>query len=120
LVDAVEIANAGNWEQSCDALAKRYAERLGLPATAGSDMHDADQTRTAMMFGVYLDKKMSSIQDYVQAVKQNCLELKMTPGRCDWRGAPVLRLPVDIMDKRGHSAGHDIWEFLAMEKERPR
>ncbi|MDR2446483.1 MAG: PHP domain-containing protein [Treponema sp.] len=112
LVDAVEIANAGNWAQSCDALAKRYAERLGLPATAGSDIHDTDQTRTAMMFGVYLDAKMSSIQDYVQALKQNRLELKMTPGRCDWRGMPAVRLPVDIMDKDGRSAGHDIWNFL--------
>ncbi|MDR2784055.1 MAG: PHP domain-containing protein [Treponema sp.] len=119
-VDAVEIANAGNADRSWDALAKRYAERLGLPATAGSDMHNAEQTGNGRMFGVYLDTKMSSIRDYVQAVKQNRLELKMTRGRCDWRGKPVVRLPVDIMDKDGSRSGQDIWEFLNTEKERPR
>ncbi|MDR3174811.1 MAG: PHP domain-containing protein, partial [Treponema sp.] len=39
LIVGVEAANAGNQEQYYDALAARYAAKLGLPVTAGSDIH---------------------------------------------------------------------------------
>jgi hypothetical protein len=117
-VDAVEIANACNEDPSYDGLARRYAERLGLPATAGSDIHDLGQTKTDMMFGVYTDKKLASIQDYVHAVKTNNLALKMTPGRCDWFDPTSIYLPVDIRDKNGRSTGQRLWEFLGIEEGR--
>jgi hypothetical protein len=112
-VDGVEAANAGNMEQSYDALARVYAQKLRLPVTAGSDIHDAETIRAEAVFGVYLDKKMKTIGDYVEAVKQNTLAgLKIPPGRCELRGNEKIRLPVDIRDKEDRSTGEDIWRFL--------
>jgi hypothetical protein len=114
-VDAVEAANAGNHEQSYDALAMRYAEKLGLPATAGSDIHDAAQAEDGeRIFGVYLDKKMETIADYVGAIRAKTLAgLRMREGRCDWRGDWTVTLPVDVRDAHDRSTGRNIRELLA-------
>ncbi|GHT94527.1 hypothetical protein FACS1894141_1360 [Spirochaetia bacterium] len=113
-VDAVEAANAGQ-EQSEDALALRYAQKLGLPVTAGSDIHDAGQLETDAIFGVYLDTRLAAIQDYVTAIRTNTIVgLRMTRGRCDFHGDEILSLPVDIRDKRDRSTGQDLWEFLGI------
>jgi hypothetical protein len=110
-VDAVEVANAGNMRDSFDALAKRYADRLGLPGTAGSDIHNADQVRSGRVFGVYLDRKLESIHDYVKAIRENRLELQVFPAdRCGWRGNETISLPVEISGEDG--AKLDIWDFL--------
>jgi hypothetical protein len=112
-VDGVEVANAGNHEQSYDALAMQYAQRLGIPVTAGSDIHEAAQLYTDMVFGVYLDKKMETIQDYVTAIRENTLGgLHINPGRCDLQGNEILRLPVDIRDAEDRSTNQDVWDFL--------
>jgi hypothetical protein len=112
-VNAVEAANGGNEESSDDALAMAYAQRLGLPVTAGSDIHQVDQLQTETMFGVYLDKKMTAISDYVAAIKTNTLSgLFISPGRCDFRGDEPITLPVDIRDARDRSTRQDIGEFL--------
>jgi hypothetical protein len=112
-VHAVEAANAGNHEQSYDALARKYAEKLGLPVTAGSDIHHQDDVREETTFGIYLDKKMETIADYVEAVKTGTIAgLRMTGGRCDYRGDETVELPVDILDENGRSTGQDLWEFL--------
>jgi hypothetical protein len=113
-VDAVEAANAGNHEQSYDALAMRYAERLGLPATAGSDIHDAAQAGDGdRLFGVYLDKKMETIADYVTAIREKKpAGLRMEKGRCDWTGNETVSLPADLRDADGRSTGRDLWELL--------
>jgi hypothetical protein len=119
-VDAVEVANANNAEQSFDALAKRYAERLGLPSTAGSDIHSVDQLKTDMVFGVYLDKKMHSIHDYVSAIGENRIQgIKIVPGRCDWRGNEKLRLPVTIRDREDQNSNQNFWEFLTTKWKEP-
>jgi hypothetical protein len=98
-VDGVEAANAGNRERSYDALAMRYAHKLGLAATAGSDIHDIRQLRGGETFGVYLAEKMSSIADYVRAVKNNAIAgLRMSAGRCDYHGDETISLPVEIRD----------------------
>jgi hypothetical protein len=113
LVHAVEAANAGNHEQSYDALAKRYAEKLGLPLTAGSDIHHQEDVREDTTFGVYLDKRMETIADYVEAVKTGTIAgLRMSKGRCDYRGDETVKLPVDIRDKNGQPLGQDLREFL--------
>ncbi|MHB9291746.1 hypothetical protein Holit_00829 [Hollandina sp. SP2] len=113
-VDAVEVANANNNEQSYDALAMKYAQTLGLPVTAGTDIHDVQELSIPdMVFGVYLDKKMHTIRDYVAAICEHTLGgLQMSPGRCDFQGNERIRLPVDIRDKADRSTGEDIWELL--------
>ncbi|MDR2101844.1 MAG: PHP domain-containing protein [Treponema sp.] len=113
-VDAVEAANGGNHEQSYDALAKKYADKLGLPITAGSDIHSTEDVREATTFGIYLDKKMETIADYVAALKGRTIAgLRMSPGRCDYRGDETVKLPVDILDQKGRPGGQDLWEFLS-------
>jgi hypothetical protein len=112
-VDAVEVANAGNAEQSYDALALRYAQGLGLPITAGSDIHDRDQLKTDGVFGVYLNKKLATIHDYVQAIREHTLgDLRISPGRCDFHGNETVTLPVDIRDGHDRSTCRKLREFL--------
>jgi predicted metal-dependent phosphoesterase TrpH len=111
-VNAVEAANAGNGERSYDALAARYADKLGLPKTAGSDIHDAGQFDQGEIFGVYLDHKIDSIAGYVAAIKEkNIAGLKMSEGRCDYSGNETVSLPVEIRDAQDRSAGVDLGEF---------
>ncbi|GHV61847.1 hypothetical protein AGMMS49587_07050 [Spirochaetia bacterium] len=113
LVDGVEAANAGNHDQSFDALALRYAKKLGLPVTAGSDIHETGQLAAGDVFGVYLNKKMKTIADYVAAIKGNAIaDLKMSPGRCDSRGSATVSLPVKILDADERDTGQDLWNFL--------
>jgi len=114
-VDAVEVANAGNSDPSFDALARVYAQRLALPVTAGSDIHYAGDIRHGVVFGVYLDRKMKTIGDYVDAIRNNnIVGLKIPSGRCDLRGNEKVLLPVDIRDDSDRSIGGDIAEFLAL------
>jgi hypothetical protein len=113
LVDAVEAANAGNHEQSYDALAMRYAKKLKLPVTAGSDIHHTDQLEAGNIFGIYLDKKIKTIADYVAAIRGGTIAaLKMSPGRCDSSGNEKVSLPVEILDADERDTGQDLWEFL--------
>jgi hypothetical protein len=113
LVDGIEAANAGNHEQSYDALAMRYAKKLGLPVTAGSDIHESGQLEAGDVFGVYLDKKMKTITDYVEAIKGNAIAgLKMSPHRCDSHGNETVSLPVNILDADERDTGQDLWDFL--------
>jgi hypothetical protein len=112
-VDAVEAANSGNDRSSFDALAWVYAKKLGLPVTAGSDIHYAEDIRGDTVFGVYLDKRMTSIGDYVDAVINNSISgLKIPPGRCDYSGDERIVLPVDIRDSGDQSTGQGIYDFL--------
>jgi hypothetical protein len=111
-VDAVEAANAGNHEQSYDALAMRYAQKLGLPMTAGSDIHEVQQIDEENLFGVYFEQKLNDIGDYVDAVCGNrVLGLDISPGRCDYYGDEDILLPVDILDRNDHCIGSD-WRTL--------
>jgi predicted metal-dependent phosphoesterase TrpH len=105
-VDAVEAANAGNSDQSYDALAMRYAQKLGLPVTAGSDMHDARQICNGWVYGVFTEKKLKNISDYVNAVCNNGISgISTGSGRCDYYGDETIRLPVDIRDENDRSTG---------------
>jgi hypothetical protein len=112
-VNAVEAANAGNHEQSYDSLAMRYAQKLGLPMTAGSDIHNVNQLEGGAVFGVYLDKKMESIADYVKAVKENTIAgLRMSEGRCDYHGNEYNRLPVELRDKNDRVSQRPLSDLL--------
>ena len=111
-VDAVEAANAGN-EQSADALAFAYADKLGLPVTAGSDIHFTEDIRSETVFGVYLDKKMQSIRDYVDAIRNNTIAgLRIPADRFTINGNERVTLPVDIRDGHDRSTGKKLAELL--------
>ena len=112
-VDAVEVANAGNHEQSYDALAMRYATRLGMPMTAGSDIHEAEQAGSGELFGVFLENKMESINDYAAAICNNrIIGLSVSPGRCDYHGNEEILIPVEIRDRSDHNTGKNWRELL--------
>ena len=98
-VDAVEIANYGNHKESFDALAMRYAKRLGLPVIAGSDVHAVQCVYAGDVFGVYLDKKLSCAGDLAEAILNNQISgLKIYPGRCNYRGNETISLPLEVRD----------------------
>jgi hypothetical protein len=114
-VDAVEAANAANSDPSYDALAWVYAKKLKVPVTAGSDIHYAEDVRPDTAFGVYLNKRMETIDDYVAAIRGNAISaLKISPGRCDFHGYEQVMLPVDIRDNRDKSTGRGLTEFLGL------
>ncbi|GHU08845.1 hypothetical protein FACS1894151_05490 [Spirochaetia bacterium] len=101
-VDAVEAANGGNHQSAYDAIAMRYAQKFGLPVTAGSDIHDADQVQTGPLFGVYLDKKLDKVEgnsrSYAEAVRSRSITgLCTAPGRCDYHGDEYISLPVTVL-----------------------
>jgi hypothetical protein len=112
-VDAVEAANGGN-EQAMDALAARYARKLALPVTAGSDIHNSSQLETGEAFGVYLDEKLSCIGDYARAVRENRIAgIRAPEGRLRGGSAENVRLQVDIRDSRDRSIPAPLADFLA-------
>jgi len=87
-ISALEAANSGN-SQISDALAWAYAKKIKVSVTAGSDIHYAADIRQDTVFGVYLDKKMETIADYVNAVLNNTIEkLKVPAGRFDFHEEP--------------------------------
>ena len=111
-VDAVEAANAANHEQSFDALAMRYAQRLGLPVTAGSDIHDVRQIWSGGVFGVYTKEKINVIGDYVNAVCNNGISgISVSEGRCNYHGGGEARIPVVVRDSNDRSTGKSWREF---------
>ncbi|MDR1788470.1 MAG: PHP domain-containing protein [Treponema sp.] len=96
LVHAVEAANAGNDSPAFDALAYDYARRMGLPMTAGTDIHRArDCALPGFPFGVYSDTRFRSIADYISAVKTRRLAgFRIPEGRLRMSGAERVGLPV--------------------------
>jgi len=63
--DGIEAANAGN-EPLQDARAWRYGLEKHLVMTAGSDNHHSPADR---LYGVELEKRLTSIDDYVKIIK---------------------------------------------------
>jgi len=115
-VDAVEAANAGN-ERSFDALAWEYAKKLGLPVTAGSDIHSVLDVRQETVLGVYLKKRMRTITDYIDAIRNNALDgLKTPAGRFDLYGDEAVVLPIDIRDNEDRSTYKSLAEFLELRR----
>jgi len=113
LVHAVEAANAGNNDDSYDALAFAYAKSAGLPVTAGSDIHRACDLKRSAPFGVYIDKKITSIAGYVDAVRGNSISgLHVRPGRLALSGKPSVSLPIKIRDEHDKPSPVDVRSLL--------
>ncbi|MDR0443568.1 MAG: PHP domain-containing protein [Treponema sp.] len=111
-VDGIEAANSGNDDPSYDALACRYAKKLGKPLTAGTDIHDASEIYQKEPFGVYLKRKLNKITDYVEMICNNEVAgIKTDPSRCVFRGHETVRLPVDIRDENDRVTGKHWKEY---------
>jgi hypothetical protein len=111
-VDAIEIGNGAN-QRPHDALARAYTNKYKIPAVAGSDLHQVQDLYNDNAFGVYLDKKMETIADYVKAVKNNTIKgLKAPVGRFDLLGDEKILLPLVIRDKQAQNIGNDFLKFL--------
>jgi hypothetical protein len=105
-VDAVEAANSGNEDRAHDALAFRYANKLNKPMTAGTDIHSAGQIRYEDVFGVYLDKKLNSIADYVKVICNNEIAgIKAGESRLIFHGTESVKLPFEIRDENDRITG---------------
>jgi predicted metal-dependent phosphoesterase TrpH len=112
-VDAVEAANVGNYEQSYDGLAMRYAQKLNLPVTAGSDMHNAQQICNEWVYGIFVENKLKTIDDYVNVIRNNSISgISINEGRCDYFGDETSCLPVDIRDHNDRRIGKNWKELL--------
>jgi hypothetical protein len=111
-VDAVEAANAGNAEQSYDALAMRYAQKMKLPFTAGSDIHEEGQLRSGKIYGVFFEKKIGTAAELVNAVCNGITGISVPEGRCDYRGDERIVLPLDVRDKNDRSTGKSLKDIL--------
>ncbi len=76
--DGIEVANAGN-DPLDDARAWRYGQEKGLVMTAGSDNH---KSPAGELFGVALEKRLTSIDDYVKIILgRNKIGLYVPEGR---------------------------------------
>jgi hypothetical protein len=105
-VDAVEVANAGNADKANDVLAFRYAQKLNKPMTAGTDIHSAVRVKYEDVFGVYLDKKLNSIADYVKVICNNEIAgIKTDESRLVFHGTESVKFPFEIRDENDRITG---------------
>jgi len=112
-VDAVEVVNGGHEDFSNDVLAYRYAKKIGKPATAGSDIHDASEIFYGDIFGVYSNKKLNSIADFVDMILNNEVSgLKVDEQRLEYYGTEQVRLPVEIRNKEDKVIGRNWKEYI--------
>ena len=85
--DGIEAANAGN-DPLDDARAWRYGREKGLVMTAGSDNHKSPADK---LFGVKLEKRLTSIDDYVRIIlDRGKIDLYVPEGRFALSGRPVI------------------------------
>jgi predicted metal-dependent phosphoesterase TrpH len=119
-IDAVEAANAGNEEQYYDVLALRYAAKLGLPLSAGSDIHHIDQAAAGNLYGIYLEEKPESSSAFaamlrgggIQGGIRDAAGLKTGEGRLESQGDEAVKLPLVILDRYERTMSRDFWDFL--------
>ena len=90
-IDGVEIYNAAN-KPNMNALGYEFALPLGLPMTAGSDIHFYNDND---MGGMLFAKKINSIEEFVSAVRAN----EGTPVRLSPDGSitPVVEIREQTM-----------------------
>jgi hypothetical protein len=111
-VDAVEVANLGN-DREADALAFRYAKKIGKPMVAGSDIHDTSAIKRDSIYGVYFNKKLNNIFDFVDAVCNNQIaDLKVEKGRFDYHGNETVSIPWEVRDAGDRVTGRHWKEVI--------
>lgn len=89
--DAIEVYNAAN-SANMNALAFEYCEKLGLPMTSGSDIHNY---RPDDMGGMLFEKRIGSIDEYIDAVKNRTgTPVSVAP---DGKITPVTEMKAQIV-----------------------
>ena len=112
-VDAVEAVNGGNEDVSSDALAFHYAQKIGKPVTAGTDIHDASLLSYEELFGVYLNRKIKSIADFVYIVCNNEIAgIKSSRSRLEFQGSESVKIPVYVRDENDRVTGKNWREYI--------
>jgi len=112
-IDGVEVINGGNEDISFDALAYRYAKKIGKPMIAGTDIHDASEIYHNELFGVYSEKKLNSIADFVSMILNNeAAGLKTDEARLDFFGTEKVNIPVEIRNESDKIAGRNWKEYV--------
>lgn len=106
-VDGVEQLNLGN-EPYQDALAKDYARKYQLPVTAGTDMHHI--TGNPPTAGIESEKKLNSIQDFVELIRSGKGYRLIEPGERSGRTKKITELPVYLYQKQKDSS-EPFWEM---------
>ena len=112
-VDAVEVGNGGHDDPSNDELARCYAKTIGKPAVSGTDIHDASWIYNNQRFGIFSEKKLNSIDDYVKLILNNNIngivpEVK-NPQVCE---KPRVSIPVEIRDENDRVSGRNWKDFV--------
>jgi hypothetical protein len=80
-------------------------------------MHSVNDVTAKSVFGVYLNRKMRSIADYVTAVRNNTIaSLRTTAGRCELTGWEDLSLKVEVYDGRGKPSLTTLEALLGLEE----
>ena len=106
--DGIEAANAGN-EPLDDARARKYGTEYGLVMTAGTDNHCSP---AETVFGVELEKRLTSIADYVKIIlNHETIGLYVPENRFQITGSPEMdsRHQAFMLDEREQDvpAGRD-------------
>jgi len=105
-VDGVEVANGGNSDPSFDALAYRYAKKIGKPMITGTDIHESSSIYYNDLYGVYSNKKLDTIEDFVKMILNNDIAgFKTEEGRLDFHGNEKVTIPVEIRDDKDNITG---------------
>jgi len=112
-VDAVEVANGAHEDSSFDALAFRYAKKTGMPMITGTDIHDAWVVNYGDIFGVYVNRKLNNICDFVNVICNNEIAgIKADKWRFSDSDKASVRIPVEVRDKNDKISGKNWREFI--------
>ena len=110
--DAIEGYHAAN-EQRWNVLGMRYAQVRALPVTAGSDNHHADRMRPDRLAGVTFKRPLSTVNDYVRAIREHQpFGLRLPERLPDWTEELESDLPVFWHDQNGKLFETDIMNAL--------
>jgi hypothetical protein len=112
-VDAVEAVNGGHENFSFDALAYRYAKKINKPVIAGTDIHDASAIYYGELSGVYSNKKLNNIADFVSMILNNEVAgIKADESRLHFHGTEKVVLPVEIRDANDKKIGKNWKDYV--------
>jgi len=112
LVHGIEVANSPN-PPGQDALAYRYARRMGLQMTAGSDIHFIDQRVGDQVFGVFLPERVTSAFEFAVAVREGrIMGLHVPEARFEGGRDESIRLPVKVLDRFGNITRQSAQDLL--------
>lgn len=109
-VDGIEAANLGNPPEQ-DRLAQRYAAKLGLPSTAGSDIHSYPESKSNVL-GVWLDEKIKSAKDFANALKSGNVSPLIPEDRKGWTGNERITAEVSVFGEDDKIISNNAFDYL--------